>query len=686
VNIPISPNFITSIAEDSSGKIWVGTHLGVRIFDDVQAKQIDSITTTNGLSHNITTCIFADHEANMWIGTIDGLNCFKDNVIKVYRGADGLSNNHITAICEDKDKNLWFGTYKGLSRLSHNKWARMTSADGLTHDHVLSIMEDYEGSLWVCTLEGLNRFKDVNITSYTTRDGLTSDNLSSIAETPDGSLYFLSDVDGTITQLKDGKFKTYSTSVGTAYVARDGSLWIGQTGLLINIKNGQLKRYTAQTGFPNLWISAITEDDKSLILYVNGIGIRRFVNGQIRPYLMKDGKQYPSTEYIVCFYSKPGGVLWIGATHGLTKIENGESKVFLKANGLAGDWVNAIFEDQRGSLWICSPRDGLTHYKDGKFTIFTTKIGLFTDEIYCVLCDNQGDLWLSSPRGIGHVKRKEIDDYESGKIKSINTQVYVTADGMKSDECFGGWQPAGWKTHDGRLWFATKKGAVMIDPKAFKRNKLQPPVLIDKVVADQQIVPLGSYASLKPGIGKLEFHYTALSFLVPERVLFKYKLEGYDQDWVEARTQRVAYYMNLPPGNYQFQVMACNNDGVWNKTGASFAFRLEPHFYETYWFYGIVLIAFGGIVFGIIRLRIWRLVKKEKELQVRIQEALANIKTLSGLIPICASCKKIRDDRGYWDQLEEYIQSRSEVTFSHGICPDCVEKLYPGLYKAKKNP
>jgi hypothetical protein len=479
--------------------------------------------------------------------------------------------------------------------------------------------------------------------------------------------------------------KIYKSNVGTAFVSRDGSLWIGQTGLLLNVKDNRIIRYDTTKGIPVRWISAITEDNKSLIVYVDRIGIRRFVKGRLEPYLMKDGKQYPSTEYVACFYYQPSGILWIGTTGGLVKIQDGVSTAYRQAEGLAGNWVSSIFDDRKGSLWITSPREGITHYKDGIFTPITFKDGLFTNEIYCILCDDSGSVWLSSPRGIGYIKRKEHEDFIGGRTNSIHTQVYITADGMKSDECFGGWQPVGWKAHDGRLWFATKKGAVMIDPKSFRQNVLPPPVLVEQMVADQKIVPLDQFAHLPPGKEKLEFHYTALSFLVPERVLFKYLLEGYDHEWVNAGTRRVAYYTNLQPGNYRFRVIACNNDGVWNEIGASYAFSLEPHFYQTYWFYGLLVVLVVGAGFGAYRLRVWQLLKREKELKKNVDEALSKIKVLAGLIPICANCKKIRDDKGYWEQLEGYIQGHSGATFSHGICPECHEKLYGDYFtKLKK--
>jgi len=278
----------------------------------------------------------------------------------------------------------------------------------------------------------------------------------------------------------------------------------------------------------------------------------------------------------------------------------------------------------------------------------------------------------------------ELEDYAEGKIKTISSRVYTVEDGMKTGECFGQWQPAGWKAHDGSLWFATRKGAVQIDPKSFQRNELPPPVLIESVVIDQETVAGNQHITLSPGKDKIEFHYTALSFVVPERVLFRYKLEGYDHDWVDAGTRRIAYYTNLSPGEYRFRVRACNNDGLWNQTGASVAFELKPYFYQSLWFYGLVLVAIGGAGFGIYRLRVWQLLTREKELKLSVDDALARIKVLNGLIPICASCKKIRDDKGYWNQLENYIHEHSEATFSHGVCPECAEKLYGKYYTKLK--
>ena len=574
---------------------------------------------------NVITALFVDRKGAVWVGTSSALIRWKDGALTTYTKADGLPDTHISAIHEDRDGNLWVGTNKGLGRLSGAKWTAFTTADGLSNENVVSIAEDHEHSLWISTVEGLNRFKDVNITPFTIKEGLNNDYVSGVVEMPDGGMYFLSSVDAVATYIKDGQSTKFSVPVGPAFAARDGSLWLAQTSSLANIKNGKIKRYDQKAGLPAKWISAITEDDQSLIIYIDDIGIRRFSAGHVMPYLLKNGKEYSSTEYVVCFYREAGGTLWIGTTKGLVRIRNGESTTFGMVDGMGDDWVNSIYDDHLGSLWIASTRGGLTRYRDGKFTVYNTKNGLFTNEIYCVLGDDEGYLWLSSPRGIGRISRQDFDDSDAGRITAVHSQVFTTADGMKTDECFGEWQPAAWKAHDGRLWFATKKGAVLIDPKAIKRNTLPPSVLIERVVADQQSVPTGQFINLSSDKRDFEFHYTALSFLVPHRVLFKYKLEGYDEEWVDAGTRRVAYYTNLRPGRYRFRVMACNNDGVWNETGATLDFYLAPHFYETWWFYGFCATALGLIVFGLIRWRLRHLVVHEKELSQRVQERTSEL-------------------------------------------------------------
>jgi hypothetical protein len=181
---------------------------------------------------------------------------------------------------------------------------------------------------------------------------------------------------------------------------------------------------------------------------------------------------------------------------------------------------------------------------------------------------------------------------------------------------------------------------------------------------------------IPPGAGRAEFYFAALTFASLNKVQYRVKLEGFDKEWTSTGIRTRATYTNLPPGSYVFRVAACNNDGIWNETGTSLAFELSPYYYQTLWFYGFVIIAICASAFGAYHWRVWRLLKRERELKKRVDDSIAQIKILSGLIPICSICKKIRNDQGFWDQLEHYIDEHSEASFTHGICPDCTAKLY----------
>ena len=614
--------FITGIVEDSTGRIWIGTHRGVEIIDPSRPGIILSLRTKEGEFRKPTTIVYADREGSIWIGSYNGLSRLKNGSLTTYNVSDGLSGSLINAITEDRDGSLWVGTQNGLCRWSGGKWTSFTESDGLTDNCVSAIVEDREGSLWVCTGGGLNQFRDVSITPYTAYEGLANDRISSVVETGDSSLYFLSDQGSNVTRLKNGTYTKFDISVGPSLVARDGSLWIAQTGQLVHINGGRVTKYDTSSGLPNRWFTALGEDDRGIITFVDHTGLFRFERGRLVPY-GPAGETYPSLLYVSCFYSQSKDIMWVGTADSLVRIQNGVLRGFTTADGMAGNWVSSIYDDKRGSIWFSSPRGGLTRYREGRFTVYNSRAGLFNDAIFCVLGDGAGNLWMSSPRGIGRISRKDLDGFADGRVASVETRVYVSADGVKTDECFGDWPTSGIRARDGRIWFATRKGAIMIDPDALSRNELLPPVRIEQVIVDQEVVASRGSLVLPPGADKLEFHYTGLSYLVPERVLFKYKLEGYDKTWQNAGTRRVAFYTNIPPGKYRFRVIACNNDGLWNEVGASTEFELARHFYETWWFYGLSGILLVAVALGSHRIRVRTLTSRKHQL-----EELVHVRTI----------------------------------------------------------
>ncbi|MCP5046096.1 MAG: hypothetical protein GY940_02920, partial [bacterium] len=257
--------------------------------------------------------------------------------------------------------------------------------------------------------------------------------------------------------------------------------------------------------------------------------------------------------------------------------------------------------------------------------------GLFDETIHQILEDHDGNFWISCNKGIFSVPKKELLDFCRGKISQVRCAVYGREDGMKSRECNGGVQPAGWKTPDGNLWFPTMKGIVMVNPRSIKTNPVPPPVQIETIIVDRQNIPPPFNINRRelefsPGKERLEIHYTGLSFTHPANVRFRYRLEGFDTQWRDAGSQRTAYYTNLSPGHYTFRVTACNNDGLWNKTGARVSFYLSPWFYQTVWFYLLCVLAAGGAVLAGVRFRVRQLRKRSGELQVLVDRRTHDLK------------------------------------------------------------
>jgi signal transduction histidine kinase len=296
------------------------------------------------------------------------------------------------------------------------------------------------------------------------------------------------------------------------------------------------------------------------------------------------------------------GSLWLGGVTGMSRYRNGTFTNYTTAQGLSNNYVRDIYQDSDGTFWIGTYGGGLNRFKDGRFTPITTKEGLFDNIVSRILEDGNGNLWMSCNRGIFRASRKDLNDLADGRQKTINCVSYGVADGMKSNETNGGCEPAGWKDREGKLWFPTIKGVVMIDPN--KLNRLPPPVVVEQVLIEKSAVDLGQKIAMRPGQNDLEIHYTGLSLTAPEKVRFKYKLEGYDRDWVDARERRVAYYTQVTPGTYTFRVMATNNDGFWSTENAAIQLTVIPPIWRTWWFSGLVLLFVAGSILAVYKQRI----------------------------------------------------------------------------------
>ena len=353
--------------------------------------------------------------------------------------------------------------------------------------------------------------------------------------------------------------------------------------------------------------------DRAGTLWVGtlGNGIARLADGRWSTLTTHDGLPNDNVRTVV---EAQDGAFWIGTDGGLAHYTEGAFHKYGVADGLTSDAIYSVLLDPDGVLWVSTLGGGLHRFENGRFTAFTTQQGLFDSVVFQILDDGSGNLWMSSNRGVYRVSKTDLDAVARHRLSAVPWRLFGTADGMESSECNGGNQPAGIRIRDGRLWFATLKGAVAVDPDHVLTNTVPPPVQLEEVIVDKRQLDPNRDARLMPGPGALEFHYAGLSFLAPQRVHFRYRLEGFDKEWVDAGTRRAAYYTNTPPGTYRFHVIACNNDGVWNEKGATFGFTLTPHLYETRWFYSICVAALLFLATGVYRLRVRGLTRRKADL------------------------------------------------------------------------
>jgi len=344
------------------------------------------------------------------------------------------------------------------------------------------------------------------------------------------------------------------------------------------------------------------------------------------------GKATPLSKhgiYTFAIHRDPAGTLWFGTTQGLFRVVPGDHPAFNWQKGVAFP-VSTIADDGEQGLWLGGRAPGLfrLRFKDGRITRYTRAGGLFDDTPSAILSDDQGNVWISAESGIYRVSRADMDAFAEGRMAKVASTRYGTADGMKSSEAALTWsQPNACRTSDGLLWFCTQKGLLVIDPKHLIQNRLKPPIALEEVVVDGQAASLRNGLCIRPGADRIEFHYTALSFLVPNRNQFRYRLEGYDRDWVDAGSQRVAYYTKLPPGKYRFRVTGSNNDGFWNQDGAALDFTLAPKVYQTWWFYGGSALL--GLLLAVAAQRIYTrgLRLRAEQLTRVVQERTAELRT-----------------------------------------------------------
>ncbi|MGB7731545.1 MAG: two-component regulator propeller domain-containing protein [Candidatus Acidiferrum sp.] len=627
---------VWALYEDNSGTLWAGAQSGLWRMKPGSARRYATPTELIGLSKTDDGhLLIAMHSAGLMQLVDDNVEPYP--IRSAIISSRLLSDRDVDAnrVVRDRDGGLWIGTVeRGLIHVHHGRTDVFSRTNGLSGDVVLSLFEDREGNVWVATTGGLDRFRDLPVTTISVKQGLSSDATQSVLAATDGSIW-VGAHEG-LTRWKNGQTTIFGKASGlpddapqSMFQDDRGRIWVFTGHGLAYFKGGRFLAVNGLLGCRvhfitgdkagNLWLS----EEKSLLHLLEGRLVEQI------PWSVLGRKQRAQA-----LLSDPehGGVwlaFWQGG--GLLYFKDRQPHVsYSAANGLGEGAVGDIQLDRDGTLWAAT-QTGVSRLKDGRIATLTSKNGLPCDTIHWTIEDDDRSLWLYTECGLVRIVRTELDAWIADPMRRIETTVWDATDGVRLRATAASeYGPRVAKASDGKLWFVTGEGVQIVEPRHLAVNKVPPPVRIEQIIADDKIHwqnltgdAVISNLRLPPRIRDLQIDYTALSLVAPEKVHFKYKLEGQDDDWREVVNDRHVQYSNLHPGTYRFRVIACNNSGVWNEQGDTLEFSVAPAYWQTNWFRVLCVLVFLAILWAAHRFRVH--VLEERQALLERQQALLEL-------------------------------------------------------------
>ena len=591
-SVPGELNGIHGVAEDDDGAILIGTHSGVRRFVDGRT---EPYPLSGDLQEFQVTKLLRDRNGGLWIGTSEhGVIHAHQQTSDIFGPSAGLSGNDVVTLFEDREGSVWMSTVNGLDRFRDLAVATLSLKGGLSNTGVASVLADKDGSIWIATYIGLNRWKNGEVLTFGGKDG-----------------------------------KLNGLSPRSLFQDSHGRIWVATVGALGYLEND---RFVPVNRFPGGSVHGIAEDN------AGNLWIANQERGLFRLSPQKEIEQIPWSslgqgDNAVAIAADPlHGGLWVGFFQGgVLYFADGQVRATYKAaDGLGEGTVNRFQFDPDGTLWAAT-EGGLSRLKNGRLATLTSKNGLPCDAVHWVIEDSDHTFWLFMPCGLVRVARSEIDawaatvDQDGNAKRKIQVSILDNSDGVTSQSIPYYYRPQVTRASDGKLWFVNLDGVSAFDPRHLPFNNVPPQVHIEQITADRKAYDPASYkngyVSLPARVRDLAIDFTALSFVAPEKVHFRFKLEGQDADWREVINSRHVEYSNLAPKSYRFLVKASNNSGVWSEAGASLGFSVAPAFFQTNWFRLLCAVGLLGVIWAIYQFRTQQLERQfNLGLEARVNE------------------------------------------------------------------
>ena len=564
-------NDFTALKRTVDGDIWCATDSN-GLFRLRKGKWTH-YDISSGLPSNSIHCLFTDREGRLWMGTNHGVGCLGQHGFETFGVADGLATDDVSAIAEDHEGNLWVATGTSLNRFAYNAVTPI-SIGRRDETDINSVSPGRTGSLLCSTRSGLwdltasDCWPAKKLTDFETKAALQESNGDLI------SWWYDKKSQRHIGRLRSGLWETRELNFSPVKLIESGS------GVDVYGENGEFLHVT--------W-------DHKLLLVTQ---------------LIKDAVVYDVE-------SDSNGVRWIATTSGLVKVWNGRAGI-VDIGLPAGTHVMSVDTSQPGRLWLATDH-GLAETDGHTSELYNERNGLPSHDLLQIAVDRNGTVWVGGYFGVCAVRANELTRVRGHEQFRFKPRVYTSADGIRSYPRVA----LAAKTSDGKVWFVGARGITMVDPEHMRRNPIAPPVVVDDAIVNQTRVAVATRTVVHPGNGTLFVRYSGLSFVQPEKVTFRYRLDGFESNWTDAGTRRTVNYTNLPPGRYRFRVVACNEDNVWNTEGASLAFEIQPHFYQTLWWRVLVSILVISALYGVVLWRMRAIALRNRELEVKVVERTA---------------------------------------------------------------